>query len=142
MAPLEAGSKGSGGKTAAAWDQFAANASLFGVGSGAPAGAAGASSFPAELYTSKIDLSRYTPKQLAAAEALAAEIATGGAGAAEGDGSDGGEDADGDEEARFSAVKGKGAAASGPARAAAAAGDSFTDAGVAKAAGKKSGGRR
>ena len=81
-------------KQSAAWDQFAANEELFGVR---------ADSFREDLYTSKLEASTFTPAQVAAAEALAAEILARGGG---GDGDAPDTNADGNEEARFSAVHG------------------------------------
>jgi hypothetical protein len=144
--------KGVAGEPAAeggTWDQFTENERLFGI----------KASFPEHLYTSKLDKSSFTAEQLAAADAIAAEILAESAdsavvredrdegGPAAPGGKKGGAKASGkgktstaedDEEARYSSV----ARPAGGSGGAAPSGDAFTDAGVAQktAKGAKRGG--
>ena len=128
----DGGGGGGGGKTKEGgkkWDQFAANEALFGV----------SAKFNPDLYTSKLDASKFSAGDLARADAIAAAIATDTTGLdnphirAERAAGGGGASAGGDEEALHSAVlrPAGGAAPAAPGT------DTFTDAAVAnKAAGR------
>lgn len=121
---VEEGTKGG----AAKWDQFAANAALFGVHA----------TFKPEAYTSKLDVSKFSAADLARADAIAAAMMGDTAGMSNPHiraerSAGGGDDDSGDEEALHSAVL-RPAASAAPATSAGAA-DTFTDAAVAAKAG-------
>lgn len=144
--PLDAEAASRAAARAPGWDQFDENKRLFGV----------TASFPAEKYTSRLDMASFTPEQVAAADAIAAAIAGDdrvanahvreerqqgrSVAAASAATPAGGEAArvEDDDEGKFSTV----ARRAGTSAGAAAATDTFTDAGIARGGRRGRGGGR